>query len=35
MALPAGELVQPGQFIHPRVEPEIVFVLGERLQGPG
>lgn len=35
MVLPAGEPVPQGALIHPRVEPEIVFVMGERLQGPG
>lgn len=35
MVLPSGEPVRNGRFIHPRVEPEIIFVLGERLAGPG
>lgn len=35
MALPAGAPLATGELIHPRVEPEIVFVLGERLAGPG
>jgi 2-oxo-3-hexenedioate decarboxylase len=35
MLLPAGEPVPQDALIHPRVEPEIVFVMGERLQGPG
>ncbi|MBS4730312.1 fumarylacetoacetate hydrolase family protein [Mycobacterium sp. SM1] len=35
MALPAGAPLVVGQLIHPRVEPEIVFVLGQRLAGPG
>lgn len=35
MALPAGAPVISQQLIHPRVEPEIVFVLGEPLSGPG
>lgn len=35
MVLPAGAPVPRGQLIHPRAEPEIVFVLGERLRGPG
>ncbi len=35
MVLPAGEPVPQHRLIHPRVEPEIVFVMGERLQGPG
>lgn len=35
MLLSAGEPLGFDQLIHPRVEPEIVFVLRERLQGPG
>ncbi|GAA1384550.1 fumarylacetoacetate hydrolase family protein [Pseudonocardia kongjuensis] len=35
MAHGAGEPVPTHTLIHPRVEPEIVFVLGERLAGPG
>ena len=35
MVLPAGEPVPQAALIHPRVEPEIVFVMGDRLQGPG
>lgn len=35
MVLPAGAPLVVEQLIHPRVEPEIVFVLGERLSGPG
>lgn len=35
MILPAGEPVPSAALIHPRVEPEIVFVLSRRLQGPG
>lgn len=35
MVLPLGAPLQTAQLIHPRVEPEIVFVLGERLSGPG
>ena len=35
MSLPAGVPAPLGELIHPRVEPEIVFVLGEDLQGPG
>jgi 2-oxo-3-hexenedioate decarboxylase len=35
MVLAAGEPVPQEKLIHPRVEPEIVFVLGERLAGPG
>lgn len=33
MVLPAGAPMP--QLIHPRAEPELVFVLGERLAGPG
>jgi 2-oxo-3-hexenedioate decarboxylase len=35
MMLPAGEPVPQSSLIHPRIEPEIVFVMGERLAGPG
>jgi 2-oxo-3-hexenedioate decarboxylase len=35
MVLPAGDPVPQGALIHPRVEPEIVFVMRERLAGPG
>ena len=35
MALPVGEPVRLGELIHPRVEPEIVFVMAGRLAGPG
>lgn len=35
MVLPTGEPVAHDSLIHPRVEPEIVFVLGRPLQGPG
>ncbi len=35
MVLPAGEPVPQSTLIHPRVEPEIVFVMGRPLQGPG
>lgn len=35
MLLPAGEPLRFDELIHPRVEPEIVFVMCERLQGPG
>jgi 2-oxo-3-hexenedioate decarboxylase len=35
MNLPAGMSVPIEELIHPRVEPEIVLVLGERLAGPG
>ncbi|MFD8499600.1 2-keto-4-pentenoate hydratase [Amycolatopsis sp. NPDC059657] len=35
MVLPAGVPVPLGGLIHPRAEPEIVFVMGQRLSGPG
>ncbi len=35
MILPTGDPVPQDRLIHPRVEPEIVFVMGERLAGPG
>jgi len=35
MILPAGDPVPQSRLIHPRAEPEIVFVMGEKLQGPG
>lgn len=35
MLLGAGEPVPQSRLIHPRIEPEIVFVLEERLEGPG
>ncbi|PXY23129.1 4-oxalocrotonate decarboxylase [Prauserella sp. PE36] len=35
MSLPAGQPLDTAALIHPRVEPEIVFVLGHRLAGPG
>ncbi|MDR1449983.1 MAG: fumarylacetoacetate hydrolase family protein [Propionibacteriaceae bacterium] len=35
MILPAGLPVRASRFIHPRVEPEIVFVMGRDLAGPG
>jgi 2-oxo-3-hexenedioate decarboxylase len=35
MILPVGDPVPQGRLIHPRAEPEIVFVMGERLEGPG
>jgi 2-oxo-3-hexenedioate decarboxylase len=35
MALPTGEPLPGKRLIHPRVEPEIVFVMGRRLAGPG
>ncbi|MFE9692401.1 2-keto-4-pentenoate hydratase [Micromonospora sp. NPDC005806] len=35
MLLPAGEPVPQSRLIHPRIEPEIVFVMRDRLSGPG
>lgn len=35
MVLPAGAPVPQDQLIHPRVEPEIVFVMADGLEGPG
>jgi 2-oxo-3-hexenedioate decarboxylase len=35
MVLPAGAPVPQERLIHPRAEPEIVFVMRERLAGPG
>ncbi|UGY94313.1 2-keto-4-pentenoate hydratase [Streptomyces gobiensis] len=35
MVLPAGLPLPRGRLIHPRAEPEIVCVMGERLAGPG
>ncbi|BBY61919.1 2-keto-4-pentenoate hydratase [Mycolicibacterium helvum] len=35
MILPMGEPVPCGAMIHPRAEPEIAFVLGRPLKGPG
>jgi 2-oxo-3-hexenedioate decarboxylase len=35
MSLPTDMPLHTGELIHPRVEPEIVFVLGEPLAGPG
>lgn len=35
MILPAGEPVPQDALIHPRVEPEILFVMRKRLAGPG
>lgn len=35
MLLPAGVPVPQAELIHPRVEPEIVFLLGRPLAGPG
>jgi 2-oxo-3-hexenedioate decarboxylase len=35
MTLAPGEPVRVGELIHPRVEPEIAFIMGARLSGPG
>lgn len=35
MILPVGDPVPQAKFIHPRAEPEIVFVMGKKLEGPG
>lgn len=35
MVLPASDPVPRAELIHPRAEPEIVFVMGRRLAGPG
>lgn len=35
MILPVGDPVPQGKLIHPRIEPEIVFIMGEGLSGPG
>jgi 2-oxo-3-hexenedioate decarboxylase len=35
MVLPAGAPVPQDKLIHPRAEPEIVFVMRDRLAGPG
>jgi 2-oxo-3-hexenedioate decarboxylase len=35
MALPAGKPVPLDELIRPRAEPEIVFLMGQRLRGPG
>jgi 2-oxo-3-hexenedioate decarboxylase len=35
MVLPAGVPVPEAELIHPRAEPEIVFVMGSALEGPG
>jgi 2-oxo-3-hexenedioate decarboxylase len=35
MILPAGQPLPRQRLIHPRAEPEIVFVMGDRLAGPG
>lgn len=35
MVLPLGAPLPAAELIHPRVEPEIVFLMGSALQGPG
>lgn len=35
MILPAGDPLPQSRLIHPRVEPEIVFMMADRLEGPG
>ncbi|TDD80455.1 4-oxalocrotonate decarboxylase [Actinomadura darangshiensis] len=35
MTMAPGELAPVGRLIHPRAEPEIAFIMGERLSGPG
>jgi len=35
MILPVGDPVPQSRLIHPRIEPEIVFLMGDRLEGPG
>lgn len=35
MILPVGDPVPQSRLIHPRAEPEIVFVMGAKLEGPG
>lgn len=35
MILPVGDPIPQGRLIHPRVEPEIVFIMRDRLEGPG
>lgn len=35
MIVPAGDPVPQDRLIHPRIEPEIVFVMRDRLEGPG
>lgn len=35
MILPAGDPVPQHKLIHPRIEPEIVFVMRDKLEGPG
>jgi 2-keto-4-pentenoate hydratase len=34
MSIPGGGPLELGQLIHPRVEPEVAFVLGEPVEGP-
>ena len=35
MILPADLPVPQDKLIHPRIEPELVFIMGDRLEGPG
>lgn len=35
MILPVGDPVPQSRLIHPRIEPELVFDMGDRLEGPG
>jgi len=35
MVLPTGTPIPRAQLIHPRAEPEIAFIMGSRLEGPG
>lgn len=35
MVVPDGGLIKLGEFIHPKVEAEIAFVLGKDIEGPG
>ena len=35
MILPVGDPLPQSKLIHPRAEPEIVFVMGKKLEGPG
>lgn len=35
MVLPAGDPVPYDELIHPRAEPELIFLMGRRLAGPG
>jgi 2-oxo-3-hexenedioate decarboxylase len=34
MVIPHGEPVQLGELIHPRAEPELAFLIGERIEAP-